>query len=69
MTQTTMPLYIAPSDAPSILSVSKSWIYKHAGPTSFAIHKRGGRSFVKVAEVAAFIEGESAEGDRKGDRT
>ena len=54
------PIYARPVDAPRIFGISRSTLYRWAAAGYVTIHRRGGASFVRIEEVCAFIEGNSA---------
>lgn len=58
---TPQPVYCRPSHARAIFGISRATIYRWAAAGHITLHKRGAATFVKVAEVAAYIErGDSA---------
>ncbi len=61
---TTNTEYFRPSEAKSVVGVSRSTIYEWAKQKRIKIHKVGTMSFVKMSEVRKIIE---AVGDQMGD--
>ena len=51
------PIYVRVSRAPEVFDISVATIYRLAQRGAITIHKRGGSSWIKVAEVSAYIEG------------
>lgn len=55
------PIYVRTYEAKARFGVSRSTIYQWAKAGHITIHKRGGMSLLRVAEVVAFIEGRDVE--------
>lgn len=53
------PLYVKVARAPVVFDVSVATIYRAKDRGELVIYKRGAGAYLKVAEVAAWIEGES----------
>lgn len=51
------PIFVRTYEAKERFGVSRSTIYQWAKAGHITIHKRGGMSLLRVAEVVAFIEG------------
>lgn len=51
------PLYIRVSQVQAMFGVHRATVYRQAQEGAITIYKRGGASFLKVAEMVAWIEG------------
>lgn len=57
----TEPIFIRVSQAPEVFGMSVSTIYRLRDRGAITIHKRGSASFLRVAEMIAYIEGDEGE--------
>jgi len=57
MTKHAAPLFFRPVDAPRLLGISRSTIYRWTKAGHIKMYKRGSMSFLRTSEVVAFICG------------
>lgn len=51
----TQPIFIRPNKAPEVFGISRSTLYRWANAGAFVIQKRGKISYVRVADVEAYM--------------
>lgn len=59
------PIYIRAAHVQAVFGFHRSTLYRWVAAGHITLHKRGGASFVKVAEVMAFVEGPDDPGARE----